>query len=110
MVIDDVPRFVPTLTEVVNAQAEPAPAQPAQNAQTAQPAVSPPSAPADALAAAVLRRLGPELDRRISEAIARALHEQMLGFNSRVRKAVADVVREAVTRPDSQNPAGGGDR
>jgi hypothetical protein len=60
----------------------------------------------DALAAAVLRRLGPELDRRITEAIARALQEQMLGLNTRVRKAVADVVREAVTRSD---PPGAGD-
>lgn len=153
--IDDVPRFVPTLTEVVNAQADTAPAPPpvqpappippapppaqpappptqpaplaqpapppsqpaplpaqpepppAQSAPPVQPAPPPaassPSATVDALAAAVLRRLGPELDRRISEAIAHALHEQMLGLNTRVRKAVADVVREAITRSDSQS-------
>ena len=46
----------------------------------------------------LLARLGPDLDRLISEAIGRVLHEQMLGFNGRVQKAVADVVREAVAK------------
>ncbi len=45
---------------------------------------------------ALLERPGPELERQIAEAVGRVLHEQMLGFNSRVRKAVADVVRDTV--------------
>jgi hypothetical protein len=84
------PRFVPTLTEVVETET------PAETVPAPPPGAAAPSSTADAVAAALLRRLGPDLDRRISEAIARALHEQMLGLNGRVRKAVADVVREAV--------------
>ena len=39
---------------------------------------------------AMLARIGPDLDRQIAEAIGRVLHEQLLGFNGRVQKAVAD--------------------
>jgi hypothetical protein len=65
--------------------------------QTDSASVPPSGAPSSSAAAddALLRRLGADLDHRISEAVARALHEQMLGFNNRVRKVVADVVREA---------------
>ncbi|MFD2379380.1 hypothetical protein ACFSTJ_20495 [Ottowia pentelensis] len=64
-------RYVPTLTEVV--------------VDTAQPAAGAPAAPAvsaGVTAEQVLALLGPELDRRISEAIAQALHEQMLGLHA----------------------------
>jgi hypothetical protein len=90
------PRFVPTLTEVVAVQTDTVPAEP--------PPSAPPSSAADIEDDdALLRRLGADLDRRISEAIARALHEQMLGFNSRVRRVVADVVREAVANAFAQD-------
>lgn len=79
-------RYVPTLTEVVVDTGQPA----AGGAPAAQ-AVS-----AGVTAEQVLALLGPELDRRISEAIAQALHEQMLGLHARVRRAVADVVQDAV--------------
>lgn len=105
------PRFVPTLTEVVAnqpdaelAEAElqaPAPSFTSSDASltTAEPpgAVAAVPAPsAEAIAAALLQQVGADLDRQISEAIARVLHEQMLGLNSRVQKAVAEVVRDAV--------------
>lgn len=111
---DPPPFFVPTLTEVVAAPAaaEPAPPVislfapetvanlPATSAAVALAATS--SVTAEAVAAALLRRIGLELDRQIGETIARVLHDQMLGFNPRLHKAVADVVREAVIKSLAQ--------
>jgi hypothetical protein len=54
----------------------------------------------------VLAQIGPDLERLISEAIARVLHEQMLGLNARVRKAVAEVVHETVTKALVQGTPG----
>jgi len=94
------PRWVPTLTEVVQAAAPPsqapAPASMPQPASPTTPVALEPAAPAPDPVDALLERLGPELERQIAEAVGRVLHEQMLGFNSRVRKAVADVVRDTV--------------
>lgn len=109
------PRLVPTLTEVVGrvepvlegaehllpvspagawhgpaAEADAAPAPPAPAGAAAVP--GPP------LAEQVLDLLGDELERRIGEAIARALHEQMLGLSTRVRAVVAEEVRDAVAQ------------
>jgi hypothetical protein len=97
------PRNVPTLTEVVAPQIQAAPAVD----RTAPP-------PASAFvragglpdAQALLDLLGPDLDRRISEAIGRVLHEQMLGLNGRVQKAVAEVVREAIATAHTQRAHG----
>ena len=107
------PRFVPTLTEVVKIDAAPEPAQvppaAAEAAANPVPAVPPAVSAADhamATADELLARLGPDLDRLISEAIGRVLHEQMLGFNGRVHKAVADVVREAVAKSLVQGDSG----
>ena len=92
------PRNVPTLTEVVGPDAT----QPSMSASGQDFGST--GAPVDAQA--LLALLGPELDRRISEAIGRVLHEQMLGFNGRVQKAVADVVREAVAKSLVQGDSG----
>ena len=107
------PRFVPTLTEVVKTDAAPEPAQvppaAAEAAANPVPAVPPAVSAADhamATADELLARLGPDLDRLISEAIGRVLHEQMLGFNGRVQKAVAEVVREAVAKALAQDAHG----
>ena len=107
------PRFVPTLTEVVKTDAAPEPAQvppaAAEAAANPVPAVPPAVSAADhamATADELLARLGADLDRLISEAIGRVLHEQMLGFNGRVQKAVADVVREAVAKSLVQGDSG----
>lgn len=54
----------------------------------------------------MLARIGPDLDRQIAEAIGRVLHEQLLGFNGRVQKAVAEVVREAVAKALAQDAHG----
>ena len=89
-------RYVPTLTEVV--------ADTGATADGGGPANAPANAPGaqgvsvGVSAEQLLALLGPELDRRISEAIAQALHEQMLGLHARVRRAVADVVQDAVER------------
>ena len=58
------------------------------------------------LVEALLARLGPELERQIAEAVGRVLHEQLLGFNGRVQKAVAEVVREAVAKALAQDAHG----
>lgn len=107
------PRFVPTLTEAVKTDAAPEPAQvppaAAEAAANPAPAVPPAVGAAEhamATADELLARLGPDLDRLISEAIGRVLHEQMLGFNGRVQKAVADVVREAVAKSLVQGDSG----
>ena len=107
------PRFVLTLTEVVKTDAAPEPAQvppaAAEAAANPAPAVPPAVGAAEhamATADELLARLGPDLDRLISEAIGRVLHEQMLGFNGRVQKAVADVVREAVAKSLVQGDSG----
>ncbi|QTD43786.1 hypothetical protein [Ottowia testudinis] len=102
------PRFVPTLTEVVGA-AHPAAARAAP--ASASGAAAPPTAPIGAaavahIADAMLQRLGPGLERQIAEAVGRVLHEQMLGFNPRVQKAVAEVVRDAVAKALTQDAHG----
>lgn len=111
-----VPRNVPTLTEVVNpdltlhpatSAAEPAPpAHVSAPPQTATPARAAPTVAAVPTADELLQRIGPDLDRQISEAIGRVLHEQLLGLNARVRKAVSEVVHEAVVSALTQRPQG----
>lgn len=83
------PRNVPMLTEALGPATPEAPADPVD---------SPPPAVLDTTVNALLARLGPQLEHDIAEAISRVLHEQMLGFHPRVRKAVADVVRENVAK------------
>lgn len=93
-------RYVPTLTEVVSEAGLPA----AGDAPAGAPGAG--AAQAGVTAEQVLALLGPELDRRISEAIALALHEQMLGLHARVRRAVAEVVQDAVEGVLSQRGPG----
>lgn len=104
------PRLLPTLTEVIAPAPDAAPwAAPA--GEPMAPMAPPPAAAAtpapsvDAVARRVLAQLGPELDQRIAEAIARALHTQMLGLSARVRASVAEVVREAVADALRASPA-----
>ena len=95
------PALVPTLTDVVAAPAAPADeVVPSLSPDDRVVALAPPilSVTTETIAAAVLQRIGPDLDRQIGETIARVLHEQMLGFNSRMQKAVAEVVHQAVVR------------
>lgn len=100
------PRVVPTLTEVVGLGDAPA-AEPLAAPSPAAPARSAEPVPSPLLSAdELLQRLGPDLDRLISEAIGRVLHEQMLGLNGRVQRAVADVVREAVAKAMAQDGHG----
>lgn len=95
----ELPRNVPTLTEVVGAPAA---------ADASSRAGGAPSSSSAALpsAEALLALLGPDLDRLISEAIGRVLHEQMLGLSARVQKAVAEVVREAVAQAHTRSAHG----
>ena len=112
------PRFVPTLTEIIapgheaalssTAPAQLEPLEPSvAPASSNLPALATPSV--DQIADAVLARLGPQLERLIPESVARVLHEQMLGFNGRVQKAVAELVREAVARDIAQHGSGADD-
>lgn len=100
--VPPLPPFVPTLTEVVQADGEPdiapAPSPGAVGSGDGAPAAAAPAASALVTADELLARLGPDLDRLIGEAVGRLLHEQMLGFNARVQKTVAEVVREAVAK------------
>ena len=101
------PRNVPTLTEVMtHGDALPPPADSAPVRGGPEPAMPIGAAPAIADAAQMLARLGPDLDQQIAEAIGRVLHEQLLGLNVRVRKAVAEVVREAVAKAIAQDAHG----
>ena len=105
------PRFVPTLTEVVAAADASAPAAAPSVPAPSTPVAPPPmpsigAATAAHTADAMLARIGPDLDRQIAEAIGRVLHEQLLGFNGRVQKAVAEVVREAVAKALAQDAHG----
>ena len=90
-------RNVPTLTEVVGERL--------RRAAAAAPAGQPLDIDAQ-LAQAVLAELMPTLEQRISETIARVVHEQMLGLNARVRRAVADEVRSAVGEALARTDAG----
>ncbi|MBQ9578926.1 MAG: hypothetical protein IJR28_05275 [Ottowia sp.] len=85
------PRNVPMLTEVVGEQQRAAASAPPQ-----PQGVDEHEAQVTQVSQAVLESVLPTLEQRISEAIARVLHEQMLGLNARVRRAVADEVRGAV--------------
>ena len=94
------PRNVPMLTEVVGKRL--------RRAAASAPPGQPPDISAQ-LAQAVLAQIEPALEQRLSEAIARVLHEQMLGLNARVRRAVADEVRSAVTEALARTNEGAGD-
>ena len=79
------PRFVPTLTEVV--QTGPAPLAPAN----AQP---PPSA--DQIAQRVLQRVDLSLDRRLREAMATVILEHSEDLAALLRERLEGVVRQVV--------------
>jgi len=83
-------RFVPTLTEIVN------PADLGVDVASAAADIAPADVRLGITAERVLSMLGPELEQRISEAIAQAVNEQMQGLPARVRRTVADVVQDAV--------------
>ena len=111
------PRFVPTLTEVVApgddaaAPSRPAPLAPEAPAPEAlAPTAARGAGPSlEQVVDAVLARLGPQLDRQIADTNGRVLHEQLLGLNGRVQKAVAELVREAVARDRARHGNGADD-
>lgn len=78
------PRFVPTLTEVVNSG--PAPLGPS----------SPPLLSQDQLAQRVLQRVDLALDRRVREAIAAVVIEQTAQLAPLLRERLELVVRQVV--------------
>ena len=80
------PRFVPTLTEVV--QTGHAPLAPAPGAL--------PSLSEEQLAHSVLQRVELTLDRRLREAIAAAILEHTSALTPLLRERVEGVVREVV--------------
>lgn len=110
-----VPKFVPTLTETIGVpsatQVMPTPTTAGVvSAAVSQPAA--PSAPVETderIAQAMLEQIGPDLDKLISEAVARVVHEQMLGLAGRVRTEVARTVREQVARQLLAHTKGSGE-
>lgn len=110
-------RFVPTLTEIVAPLAPddafvvpPAPAIPSASdavgsdvlvvagLEGAEPEGTEPeeTEPEGRDLDDLLHRLGPELDVRLSETIAKVMEEQIPVLNARIRQALADVVRQTV--------------
>ena len=88
------------LTEVIDNPAGPPdeqgpPTRPLSDEPDEPPAAAPSGQPLD-VADSLTQALAPMLEARISEAIARVLHEQLLGLNARVQREVAVVVRQAV--------------
>lgn len=84
------PRFVPTLTEVVQGSA-PAPA--------VAPAAEAPSALSqEQLAQRVLQRLDLTLDRKVREAISTVVLEQTSALAPLLRERLEAVVRQAVAQ------------
>lgn len=104
------PRFVPTLTEVVHADAvvpEPAPvvdmlaaapAQPLYTGQITTPAYSPPSHGVleEEIVHRVMQRVDVSLDHRLREAIALVVQEQTRSVVPRLREEIESVVRQSV--------------
>lgn len=85
------PRFVPTLTEIVQGAA-PVAAAP-QRAGAAVPALS-----QEQLAQRVLQRLDLTLDRRVREAISTVILEQTSALGPLLRDRLEAVVRQAVAQ------------
>lgn len=82
------PRFVPTLTEVV--QAPPA---------AAQPAAAPPAAVSEEqLVRRIMQRVELQLDKRLREALAVVLLEHTRSLAPRLREEVEAAVRKAVAQ------------
>lgn len=81
------PRFVPTLTEVV--QGAPVPLAPAASA-------APPALTEEQLAQRVLQRVELTLDRRLREAVAAVIVEHTSALTPLLRERVEGVVREVV--------------
>ena len=103
------PRFVPTLTEVVQGGDQPGPRvpdRPGQLAAAALPTAKPmPTAPArkmlsedfeELLVHRVMQRVDVSLDLRLRDAIASVVLEQTRSILPRLREEVESVVRHAV--------------
>jgi hypothetical protein len=88
------PRFVPTLTEVV--QGGPPPAQAAAAREAVAEAA--PQLSQEQLAQRVLQRLDLTLDRRVREAISTVILEQTSALGPLLRERLEAVVRQAVAQ------------
>ena len=86
------PRFVPTLTEVVQGGSTPVQAASAAASEGA-PALS-----QEQLAQRVLQRLDLTLDRRVREAISTVILEQTSALGPLLRERLETVVRQAVAQ------------
>jgi len=86
------PRFVPTLTEVVQQQSGPVPLTP-----TPTPAPAP-ALSQDQLAQRVLQRVDLALERRLRETIATVIVEQTAALTPVLRERIETLVRELVAQ------------
>ncbi|TWO71847.1 hypothetical protein FN976_07590 [Caenimonas sedimenti] len=89
------PRFVPTLTEVVQGGAPPAQAAVAARDAAADAG---PQLSQEQLAQRVLQRLDLTLDRRVREAISTVILEQTSALGPLLRERLEAVVRQAVAQ------------
>jgi len=99
------PRYVPTLTEVVQAPAaQPAPPAPASPASPASPSspVAPVPAPAvlseEQIVHRVMQRIDLTLDRQLREAIAATVLEQTRLLGPLLREEIEAAVRQTVSQ------------
>jgi hypothetical protein len=82
------PRFVPTLTEVVQHQTGPAPLSPTSASALSQ----------EQLAQRVLQRVDLALERRLRETIATVILEQTAALTPVLRERIEVLVREVVAQ------------
>lgn len=87
-------RFVPTLTEVVDA----APSTPPDHASPQGGALAHPVPDEQLVARQVLAALTADMDDRIADAVTHAVHEQLQGLRARVQGAVDDAVQDAIAQ------------
>lgn len=113
-----IPRFVPTLTEVVvwpelplaDAIQAPSPAAPADSTAPAAPAAAAPAQPGQGfeedLIHRVMQRVDGVLEQRLREAVQAVVTEQTRAMPARLREEVEAVVRSAVYEAVAQELPG----
>ncbi len=107
------PRFVPTLTEVVQDHVPPARQSPPGPLVSEQPAPEPAVAPMAAVSPGfeeyvvhrVMQRVDSILERQLNEAISLVIEEQTRSVVPRLREEVESVVRHAVYEAVAQELA-----
>lgn len=96
------PRFVPTLTEIV----QPAPAPDAQAVASAAPLEGLPPVLEAQIVQRVLQRLDLSLERRLREVVGQLILEQTQSLLPRLREEIENVVSQSVHQAIEQESLG----